>query len=378
MAVMINGSGSWGNCLMQGHLPLIHRFLPWYTNHYWSTKSYGFYDDGASLWTTSTPRSQTVFDSKSPQRTIGATYFTGLSYEERVQTMVRSLYPDFHLPAVPRVVGWNSWHTYFQYLTREKLRVQLTLANKVQRELVSDFRYFLIDHGYARIGDLQIDSQQWIWGMLSEVQDRGLVPGIWVAPFISVHDYNFPTEVPWYRSQFVKNYGPNSDQTHFMNVMPYQDQKAIDEMLILIRRLYEVGVRLFKFDFNLYFFWQAGDYETLLEKYRNFYKAVRSLAPEAILIGCGVPLLDSVGLFDFVRVTKDTRVHWAWSDRWTAYLQRVRNGDVQHARVVRQPFDGRLWHADYDMMNTPEEFWQNRNHLNLAGFDLNRFFERRD
>jgi alpha-galactosidase len=83
----------------------------------------------------------------------------------------------------------------------------------------------------------------------------------------------------------------------------------------VFRRFVDIGIDFFKLDF-LY----AGALDgrrqdgslTSSEAYRRGLEHVRSVVgPDAYLLGCGAPLLPSVGMVDGMRVSADTALRWA-------------------------------------------------------------------
>lgn len=211
-----------------------------------------------------------------------------------------------------------------------------------------------------------------MWGAISRIQEAGMIPGIWLAPFVTVEPQE--TKVDFLLRQFMKCARPNLHGFDRLYPIRYNDRNAMQKVMQSILKFYEAGVRLFKFDYNLYFFWQEGAFLDILAEYQNFYRELRRYMPNAMFIGCGVPLFDSIGLFDFMRVTMDSKVFPPRYDRMTDYAQELRNRNIINSLAVRWPLNGVFWWQDLDIVNSTAAFLANMNGINLVGVPQQQFY----
>ena len=146
---------------------------------------------------------------------------------------------------------------------------------------------------------------------------RGLRAGIWIAPFLVGSRSRVAAEHPdWLVRdsdgtpvQALHNWGQD---THPLDVT----HPAVREHLARVFGWFTgIGIDLFKIDF-VYAAALAGrrhDPDVTDEQaYRDGLDEVRAaIGPDAYLLGCGAPLLPSVGKVDGMRVSADTAPQWA-------------------------------------------------------------------
>lgn len=242
-------------------------------------------------------------------------------------------------PAVrpaPRV--WCSWYRYFE---------EVTTADVLENVAALDA------HGLP-VDVVQVDDG---WGAgtggwhaprpgvpdLGELVDRvraaGYRAGAWLAPFVVGRDTDLARRYPeWLVGWAGHNWGQDLaglDLTH----------PGVQEYLLgTVARLRATGVDYLKLDF-LYAGALPGrryaDVDPVVA-YRTGLGLVREAAGDAYFLGCGAPLLPSVGLLDAMRVSSDT-FHEGAQDG-SAGLRG--QGPVQ-ARWWQQ---GRFWANDPDCL----------------------------
>ncbi len=129
--------------------------------------------------------------------------------------------------------------------------------------------------------------------------------------------------------------------------------EAADYLALALRTLREWGFEYFKVDFCY-----AGAFEGRrhadmpgVAAYREGMKLIRSaIGPRAVLVGCGAPVLPSVGLVDAMRIGPDISASWlpASGDgsSWAAPCQRNASRNV----ISRAWQHGRLWVNDPDCL----------------------------
>lgn len=211
---------------------------------------------------------------------------------------------------------WSSWYQYFTEVTEDDM--DENLAAIVEREVPVDV--VQLDDGYqVEIGDWLDLSDRFISlpGMVERIRERGLRAGIWIAPFVVGSRSRVGAEHPdWLIRdhdgtpvQALHNWGQD---THPLDVT-HPDVR--EHLATVFGWFAGIGIDLFKIDF-VYAAALAGrrhDPDVTDEQaYRDGLDEVRAaIGPDAYLLGCGAPLLPSVGKVDGMRVSADTAPQWA-------------------------------------------------------------------
>ncbi|MEL4504622.1 glycoside hydrolase family 36 protein [Luteococcus sp. H138] len=248
-------------------------------------------------------------------------------------------YPDLlgpiHIPEPLNV--WCSWYRYFEDLTAKDVLENL---DSIAREDLN-VDVVQIDDGWTLgLGHYAVVSPE--FGPLDATIDRiraaGRRAGIWLAPFLVGRDTPVAHDHPdWLTSAAGRNWGTDLvglDLTH----------PGVQEFLAgLINRLVAHGVSYLKLDF-LYGGAVPGqryDGSQPVAAYRRGLELIRETAgDETFLVGCGAPLLPSVGLVDAMRVSRDTFHEDARSGETG-----LRGGPAVRSRSWQH---GRLWINDPD------------------------------
>ncbi|ETK36259.1 glycoside hydrolase family 36 protein [Microbispora sp. ATCC PTA-5024] len=212
-------------------------------------------------------------------------------------------------PIRPAPTAWCSWYHYFEHVTEadvdENLRAVVDAALPVD--------VLQIDDGWeAEIGDWLDLSDRFasLEGLAKRIRDAGMRPGIWVAPFLAGARSRVVREHPEW---LIGADGGHADAGHNWD----QDLAGLDVthpgaaayLRETFGTLRAAGFDYFKIDF-LYAGALDGPRHSgagPLEAYREGLRLIRqTIGPEAYLLGCGAPILPSVGLFDAMRVSADT------------------------------------------------------------------------
>lgn len=255
--------------------------------------------------------------------------------------------------AAPRTAPtvWCSWYEYFTAVTEDDIHENLRAMDTL--DLPVDV--VQIDDGYqSALGDWLTLSGRFRSreGMAAAIRAGGRRAGIWTAPFLvhpaSVLAGEHPNWLVRSPDGAPLHAGRNWD--HDLYVLDTTHPEAAAYLTEVFRTLSAEGYDYFKVDF-LY----AGALDGVrhadvdaLTAYRSGVELIReAIGADAYLLGCGAPILPSIGLFDAMRVSPDTGPH-----------RRPEAGDysqpgqdpAEFTGAGRQWQHGRLWINDPDCL----------------------------
>jgi alpha-galactosidase len=240
---------------------------------------------------------------------------------------------ELAIPGVPTIgAGWCSWSCCFTDVTEADVRDTLSVADRLELPL----EIVQIDDGYqAGIGDWLDVAPRFgsLRGAIEAIRASGRRAGLWTAPFLVGERSELAQSHPdWLLPD--ADAGTNWEQR--LAVLDVTQPAVAEHLEHVYSTLRDLGVGYHKLDF-LYAGAIGG-----IERYQEGLRIIRRGAgDDAILVGCGAPLLLSVGLVDAMRVGPD--------------VLPVPPGepDLEHPiRVTsaRRWMNGRLWVNDPDTL----------------------------
>ncbi len=217
-----------------------------------------------------------------------------------------------HPPAAPREPprgGWGSWNLYYATITAGALSQEAQWASSTLAPL--SLTDLLLDDGYESHWGSWAASPSFgasLPAVASSVAGMGLDPAIWLAPFyVDTTDPLVAMHADWFvhkadgSLRTYDNYGPTSAALD----VTQPDARAF--VVSTLQELAASGYRTLKIDFLL-----GGAIEgvrqqpvTSLESYALWMQTLREAVPDVHLIGCGAPMLPSVGWVDSMRIGPD-------------------------------------------------------------------------
>ncbi len=266
------------------------------------------------------------------------------------------------LPQTPVPTGWCSWYHYYT-----KISEKIILQNlKELRNKNLGVKVFQIDDGYqAEIGDWLETNNRFPGGMglLSDaIQSEKLTPGIWLAPFLVRKKSKFFQKFP---EAVLKDREGNpvpalwnplwgADYTYTLDVT----HPASKEFLTTVIKTFvkEYGYKYLKLDFLYSALLPGWTYDRSLSPHTRYMEAIRLIRKAAgkdtFLLGCGAPMLPSIGLFDAMRISCDVAPFWfrektrmLINDRNGLCTERALINDITRASTHRT-----LWFNDPDCL----------------------------
>ncbi len=258
--------------------------------------------------------------------------------------------------SAPYQIGWCSWYHYFGDVTEADFDANLARAHEWPFEL------FQLDDGYqAAIGDWLTTNEKFpsaLDAVAGRVAAAGLLPGIWLAPFLVAPDSDVATEHPDWLARTADGaegllgmVNPGWGGLTFTLDTTRPDVLAHLEGVAA--GLVAAGFPYLKLDFT-YAPSLPGRYAdpsaTPAQRVRAGLEAIRRGAgDEAFLLGCGCPLGPAVGVVDAMRIGAD--VAPSWDPGWSVpgYDQEaVSTRNAWRNTLTRSFMHRRLWLNDPD------------------------------
>lgn len=220
--------------------------------------------------------------------------------------------------------GWTSWYHYYTNISEAIVTENLEAYDT--NELPID--YFQVDDGYQRaVGDWLESNDSFPNGMkvvAEKIHSKGFKAGIWLAPLIcEKKSLLYKKHNDWLlrdsKGKLVKG-GFNHMWSGFFYILDITKKEVRTYLKKVFHTItYEWGYDLLKLDF----LYVLSRY-TLFEKTRGqiFYETMsflKEISGEAHIIGCGVPVVSTYGVFEFCRVSSD--VGLTWEDRFLKKLR---------------------------------------------------------
>ncbi len=262
-----------------------------------------------------------------------------------------------------KICGYSSWYNRYQNISYQTISEDLLGAKKILRE--GDV--FQIDDGWEPfIGDwLEPDKNKFPNGlkpMVDEIHENGYIAGLWLAPFVAEEkseiyqkhrDWFFQVDGnPW-------KLGCNWSGFYALDI----DHPEVKEYLTKVfdRVFNEWGIDLVKLDF-LYGGAPFGTKdETRAARMIRGCKWIRELCKDKLILGCGVPLWPTFGLFEYSRVSCDVSLDW--DDKPHMRIIHRERPSTKHAistSLARRQLNGRAF------LNDPDVFFLRDKNLNIS------------
>jgi alpha-galactosidase len=242
---------------------------------------------------------------------------------------------------------WCSWYQYFREVTEDDIFENLAAMD----DLGLDVDVVQIDDGYqAEIGDWLTESGRFasLESAVARIRGTGRRAGLWLAPFlVSPRSAVYAEHPGWLVGGARAGFNWEAEQA----VLDVTHPGAEEYLRTVFGTLRRMGIDYFKLDF-LYAGALAGrraDAEaTPLTAYRRGMEMIRAATgPDSYLLGCGAPILPSVGLVDAMRVSPDTAPQYEPDDGDLSMPSQRAAALTGRARAWQH---GRFWANDTDCL----------------------------
>ncbi len=269
-------------------------------------------------------------------------------------------------PAQP-ITGWCSWYNLYAAISEENILEHLRGVEEVCKREHLPMRVFQLDDGFTpEMGDwLEVKPQfpRGIKPLLDEIRAAGLVPGLWIAPFlVGNRSKLFQQHPDWVLHEHsgqplvqMRFYGEfrwhkRSEEYYILDATHPQALEYLRNVFRVWRQ--DWGCEYFKTDFMFFGAEYGPDrvaYHTpglsRMEVWHRVARMIRAEIGDALWVGCGMPLWASVGLVDGNRIGRDVGAEWLPDTYERLYGLALRNFG-NHL----------LWEADPDCVLLRERF----------------------
>jgi alpha-galactosidase len=203
--------------------------------------------------------------------------------------------------------GWCSWYQYFDQVTEADVTENLAAADQLDLRIDT----VQLDDGYQTgIGDwLTRRTDRFpapLPDLASRITDTGRAAGIWTAPFLVGADSALARDHPdWLVG------GAEASDDHWgqrIGVLDVTHPDAAAHLVEVFRTLTSWGFTYHKVDFlygGAIDGRRHGDADPLAAYAEGLRLLREGIGDDAVLLGCGAPLLPSIGKVDAMRISPD-------------------------------------------------------------------------
>jgi alpha-galactosidase len=272
--------------------------------HIWANGDGARLDPGASMETDWAVYNPILLDHREPMEK----YFEAVARENHIRVPAES------------PVGWCSWYYFYTKISTQCIRDNLKTIVDQQEHL--PIQLVQIDDGFeTQVGDWFTFLPTFPDGvkpLAEEIKAEGLLPGLWLAPFITHPDSKLIKDHPDWILRTAKGKPVNAGLGWGNKLFTGLDL-TVPEALeyacsVVSTASKDWGYPYLKLDF-LYGAALPGVYrdptKTRAQVLRMGMEAVRSaVGPDVTLLGCGAPFGPMLGLVEAMRIGPDVSGDW--------------------------------------------------------------------
>ncbi len=250
---------------------------------------------------------------------------------------------------VRKLFGYTSWYHYYQGINEPILFRDLDALDE-------RFDLFQIDDGYeTHVGDwLQVDQEKFPHGLqpiVDAAHQKGLLAGIWLAPFVAEEKSDLFREKKDWFSRFADGTlvkcGSNWSGFYALDFM---NPEVRDYIRACLQHYSNLGFDFFKLDFLYAVNLSVREGVSRSVVAERAYAFLRECLGDRLILGCGATLFNAVDKFDYMRVGPD--ISLKFDDKWYMHYfhrERISTKVTLQNTVYRSLFNDRLFGNDPDV-----------------------------
>ena len=293
-------------------------------------------------------------------------FFYGIDIE-------RKCYDQFYTflnrpyPKVDQAAGWTSWYHYYEKIS-EAIVIENLEAITAKEIPIS---FFQIDDGFQeKTGDWLQINKKFPHGMkylADKIKEKNIQPGIWLAPFIcSKKSEIYKNHPDWIlkdeKGKLIKM-GFNPAWDGWFYGLDIYHEGVIEYLKNVFKTvLDEWGFELVKLDFLFAAAPLPRAGKTMGKIMDDAMVFLRTLVGDKLILGCGVPLIPSMGRVDYCRIGPDIHLKWDFTLlKWGNNRERPSNLNAIGNTINRSALSHRGFLNDPDVFILRKE----KNKLNF-------------
>lgn len=275
-------------------------------------------------------------------------------------------------PTAEPAVGWTSWYHYFNQISEEILRTnadsfqQLVAENRASDNIsVECPAYFQIDDGWQKsVGDwlsVQAAFPKGMRSMALEIKEKGLSPGLWLAPFVASAQSDLVRKNPEWLLKDAKGKpiraGWNPLWGGWFYALDFYHEGVREYLSGVFHTVLDKwGFDLVKLDFLFAVALVPPPGKTRGSVMWEAMEFLRNLVGKRRILACGVPLGACFGQVDYCRIGGDVHLSWQHTGmRLMGHRERADTLASLHSTLSRWPLNGRFFHNDPDVLMLRKE-----------------------
>lgn len=216
-------------------------------------------------------------------------------------------------------LGWCSWYQFYTDISIDKMQSNLNAVIKLQEKL--PLRLFQIDDGFeAQVGDwfdFKPTFPEGLMPLAKDIKEAGLLPGLWLAPFICHPRARLIKDHPEYilRTETGRMVNAGFVWNSLTTALDISVPEALDYACRVIdTAVHQWGYPYLKLDFLYAAAIPGKRYNSTLTRAQILRKGMEALrkaaGEETFILGCGMPLGSGLGLVEANRIGADVSGSW--------------------------------------------------------------------
>ncbi len=256
-------------------------------------------------------------------------------------------------PKVKPMSGYTSWYNHYQNISEDIITKNLDAVINYKKKL----DVFQIDDGYqTAVGDwLSMDENKFpngLKGIVKKSKDNGLLPGLWLAPFVCEKISNiYKNHNDWIlkddKGELVKA-GNNWSQFYTLDIYNPEVREYIKNCFDVI--LNDWGFEMVKLDFLYAVSIVPNHGKSRGQIMCEAMDFIRECVGDKLILGCGVPLAPSFGKVDFCRIGCDIGLTFDENIIMRRFhRERISTKNSMYNAIYRRHLDNRAFLNDPDV-----------------------------